>query len=195
MVALQVRRKQSLASGTLSSSPHEGQASELATPSEASGVQIEISLPSGMSPKPSGLNYLFEPYRGIFGKPHHNFVSRTFGSPSGPQTVIATILASPEGNAYPGLIRWSNGYSAFSLPADEVKTDDKVRCCVCGDKWWCVFGVCLVFVWCVFGVLLCLWCLWSLVSLVVCGVLVSVACLWCLWRVFGVSLVCLVSVL
>lgn len=123
----EVRRKQSIASGNI---PSEGSASlsgELSSPSESSGVQIEISLPSGVAPKPGSLSYLFEPYRGIFGKPHHNYVCRTFGSQQGPQTVIATVLASPEGHVYPGLMRWSNGYSSFTLSADEIKSEEKVE--------------------------------------------------------------------
>ncbi len=127
----EVIRKQSLASGGLSPPKDDSfgrpvdDKSELAAPSDASGVQIEMTLASGMTPKPGHLTYLFEPYRGIFGRPHYNYVCHSFNTQSGPQTVIATVLAGAEGNAHPGLLRWSAGYSAFSLPVDDIKAEEK----------------------------------------------------------------------
>lgn len=123
----EVIRKKSIASGSLELAPSDkGDAGELALPREEAGVQIEMTLASGMAPKPAPVNYLFEPYRGIFGKPHFNYVSRTFNTGGGAETVVATVLASTEGaGGYPGLLRWSNGYSAFALQNDDVKATER----------------------------------------------------------------------
>ena len=120
----EVMRKKSLASASFEALPVAERGAELAPPDAAAGVVIELTLASGSAVRPGAVTHLFEPYRGMFGRQHHTFVSRLFGS-AGPGSLpipaIASVAAVAEGGVHSVLLRSPGGYASFQLLADEVQ--------------------------------------------------------------------------